>query len=177
MISESAATATTFNNQNAYSVTATITASLIMASLTEGEKTVPYEASDVLYETTSYQLIEREAPSVPEYAVPAGALADVPTTVSIGNAAILGTWNTYSDSVLTLPTGTVVESYVVQADPTNGDNCIVDFIEQTYNTSNVLTATTQVNFRVTASGGITLASEEVSSTAGGNTVNLTFTGR
>ncbi len=91
----------------------------------------------------------------------------IPTTVAVGDTGTLGTQNLYTNSAKTTPAGQRVSSYVVEADTTT--TAIVNLISKEFNTSNVLLATEQDRYRISASGTLILVSIDVQASNGSTT--------
>lgn len=83
----------------------------------------------------------------------------IPLSVAVGSTGTLGTENIYTNSTKSVLSGTRVFSYVVEAD--TASTAIVNFISQSYNTSNALTVTQQSRYRIASTGPLTLISIDV----------------
>lgn len=77
----------------------------------------------------------------------------IPTSVAVGGTGTAGTATLYTDSTKTTPNGSIVLSYVVEADTST--TAIVNLIANMYNTSGTLTATERSRFRITSTGALT----------------------
>lgn len=96
----------------------------------------------------------------------------IPTSVSVGATAIIGTENLYTNSTKTTSNGTQVLSYVVQADTSN--TAIITLIAKIFNSSGTLTATEQDSYRIDAAGTLTPLTVDIQS-ANGSTTHLVLT--
>lgn len=85
--------------------------------------------------------------------------AIVPTNVKVGDVAVVGTINRYTNSTKSTPLGTSISSYVIEAD--TATTAIANIISKVYNTSNVLTATEQDRYRIATDGSLTLISIDI----------------
>jgi len=83
----------------------------------------------------------------------------VPVTVHVGDAGVIGTMNLYTSSAKTTSAGRIDESYVIE--PDTATTAIVNVIDKTYNTSNVLTSTEQDRYRIQANGALTAISYDI----------------
>lgn len=96
----------------------------------------------------------------------------IPITVTVGGTGTLGTENLYTDSTKATPNGSIVLSYVVEAD--SSTTAIVNLIAKIYNASGTLTATEQDRYRITATGALAPTSIDIQY-ANGSTNHLVFT--
>jgi hypothetical protein len=103
-----------------------------------------------------------------EYGV-ATSLFVLPTAVRVGDAAVVGSENKYSDSTKVTPTGREDISYVVE--PDTATTAIVNLIIKHYNNASTLTQTLQQRYRVAADGALTPISLDVQF-ANGSTTHL-----
>lgn len=83
----------------------------------------------------------------------------IPASVKVGDTAILGTINLYTDSTKTTPNGRSDQSYVVEAN--TSDTAIVNMISKVYSQSGTLLATEQSRMRIDAAGTLTPVSEDI----------------
>jgi len=93
----------------------------------------------------------------------------IPTSVSVGETGSIGTETYYTDSTKATVSGTVVESYVVEADTSN--TAIVNLISKDYNATGALTLTEQTRYRIGAAGTLTPISTDLQY-ANGSTMHL-----
>lgn len=96
----------------------------------------------------------------------------VPASVTVGGTGTLGTQTLYTDSTKATGNGSVVLSYVVEADTST--TAIVNLIAKIYNATGTLTATEQDRYRITATGTLTPTSIDIQY-ANGSTNHLVFT--
>jgi hypothetical protein len=96
----------------------------------------------------------------------------VPASVTVGGTGIIGTMNLYTDSTKATSNGRQDLSYVIEAD--TASTAIVNLIAKIYNASNVLTATEQDRYRISAVGTLTPVSIDIQY-ANGNTTHLILT--
>lgn len=143
-----AATATTFEGQAALTNTGTVTGSEILNGVT-----VPLADTSQSYSTTNYAPLGYSSSS--EYSVMQGT-AIIPSTVKVGDTAVIGTYTRYSNSSKATVLGTAKMSYVVEAD--TASTAIFNIVENEYNTANSLTLTTQERWRIDTSGTGTFVS-------------------
>ena len=95
--------------------------------------------------------------------------AVLPTSAKVGDVAIVGTINKFSNSSRTTSTGRQEISYVIEAD--TATTAIANLISKSYNSSNTLTSTEQDRYRVAADGSLTLISMDIQY-ANGSTTHL-----
>lgn len=96
----------------------------------------------------------------------------IPTSVTVGGTATIGTENLYTDSTKTTSTGTISSSYVVEADTST--TAIVNLIAKIYNAAGTLTATEQDRYRIDANSTLTPVSIDIQY-ANTSTNHLVFT--
>jgi hypothetical protein len=92
-----------------------------------------------------------------------------PVAAKVGDVAVVGTVNLYTNSSKTTPAGTEEHSYVIEAD--TATTAIVNLIIKSYTTSHVLTDTEQDRYRVAADGSLSLISIDIQY-ANGSTTHL-----
>jgi hypothetical protein len=92
----------------------------------------------------------------------------IPSTVKVGDTAVLGTYTCYSDSTTATVVGTTKLSYAIEPDTAN--TAVVNIIEEEYDNSNVLQSTDQARWRVDLVGTASFVSE----TATGSGFSYTF---
>ena len=93
----------------------------------------------------------------------------LPTAARVGDVAVVGTINKYTNSTKSTSSGRQENSYVIEADTAN--TAIANLISKHYNASNVLTSTEQDRYRVAADGSLTLISIDIQY-ANGSTTHL-----
>lgn len=152
--SESAAIAAMFAGQAALqqivALNATLTANIIPVSYS-------YSTVADMYSDSSYRTLGMTDTS--EYDV-AAAPFSYPTTVTIGETGSLGTMNRYSDSTKTTVLGTIASTYRVEAD-TTPNTAIFDEVDQSLDLNHNVTTTVEIKYRITSTGGISLAGVSV----------------
>jgi hypothetical protein len=94
-----------------------------------------------------------------------------PSTISIGDTGVLGTFSAYSDDTMVLPIGTKTVSYMVNSNPADPNTVIFELISNwNYATG---TYTEEDDYTITASGaGSTISSVTLQQTFLGATANL-----
>jgi hypothetical protein len=97
------------------------------------------------------------------------SLPSIPTAARVGDVAVVGTENKYTNSTKSTPTGTEENSYVMEAD--TATTAILNLISKNYNTAHTLTYTEQDRYRVAADGSLTLISIDIQY-ANGSTTHL-----
>lgn len=83
----------------------------------------------------------------------------IPTSVSVGSTAIIGTQNLYTDSTKKTGIGTQVSSYVVQADTSS--TAIINFISKILDQSGTVIVTGQDFYRIDAMGKLTPITSDI----------------
>lgn len=96
----------------------------------------------------------------------------VPASVTVGGTGTLGTQTLYTNSTKATGNGSVVLSYVVEADTST--TAIVNLIAKIYSAAGTLTATEQDRYRITSTGTLTPTSIDIQY-ANGSTNHLVFT--
>jgi len=84
---------------------------------------------------------------------------NIPTTVRVGDVVVVGTINLYTSSAKNASAGRIDSSFVIE--PDTATTAIVNVIDKTYNTSNVLTSTEQDRYRIQANGALTAISYDI----------------
>lgn len=158
-----AATATTFEGQQAFARVTTIS-----GTISNGTSSASYAGSGTDYYTTDYELLGFAGTD--DYCV-FQSTADFPASIKVGDTATLPTANCYSDSTKTVSVGTATLSYVVKADTAN--SAFVDLTENTYNLSGALEASTQSTYRIDEAG--TLSPVSIAITDNSTTPGAAFT--
>jgi hypothetical protein len=162
--SSPATTAATFEGVTGFSATSTITISFTNCTPTSSAQ------SSTAYFDSNYMPIGMNSIGV-NYGVYLPPLV-IPTTATVGNTGTLGTETLYTSSTKATPNGSVVQSYVVEADTST--TAIVNLIAKIYNASGTLTATEQDRYRITATGALSPISIDIQY-ANGSTNHLVFT--
>lgn len=166
-ITESPATASTFEGQTALRVTGSFS-----GSVSGGGQTIPLGVSAQVYATTNYVPLGEVLPSG-EYWVAQAGSTSVPTTVKVNDTAVTAKFNRYSDSSKTTLLGTAVRSYVIE--PDTSKTAIAKFLENEYDTSKTQVSSSQTSYRIDQFGSVTWLSEaETLYPASGNSGNLDF---
>jgi hypothetical protein len=83
----------------------------------------------------------------------------IPSTVKVGDTAVLATLDVYTNSTKAVKTGQRVVSYVVEQDTSN--SVFVTLITRSFNTSNQLLFTQQSKYRLSDVGTLTIVSIDV----------------
>lgn len=96
----------------------------------------------------------------------------IPTSVTVGGTGTIGTETLYTNSTKATGNGSIVQSYVVEADTST--TAIVNLIAKIYNASGTLTATEQDRYRIDATGTLTPTSIDIQS-SNGSTTHLVLT--
>jgi hypothetical protein len=160
-----ASTATTFEGQTALSAVDTISYTFSNCTPASTAQTLT-----AYYNSSTYIPLGFNSVGV-NYGVyltpPAG-----PATVSVGDTGIIGTETLWTNSAKTTPNGRSDLSYIVSAD--TATTAIVTLIAKIYNSSSVLTATEQDNWRITSTGTLTPISVDIQY-ANGSTTHLVWT--
>lgn len=86
-------------------------------------------------------------------------LPAVPVSVTVGDTGSFGSENYYTDSTKTTPSGSVVETFVVEAD--TPDTAILNVISKDYNAAGTLGQTAQSRYRMSRTGTLTLISTDI----------------
>jgi hypothetical protein len=97
------------------------------------------------------------------------ATPTLPVAAKVGDVAVVGTINKFTNSSRSTPAGKKENSYVIEADTST--TAIANLISKTYNASNILTSTEQDRYRVAADGSLTLISIDIQY-ANGSTTHL-----
>lgn len=150
-ISRSGATSgATFEGSSALSAVETITASYTGCSVSSAASSVTgyYDSNYVGlgYSSSTRYGVFRSPPVIP-------------TTVTVGMTAIIGSENLYTNSSKATSAGRSDISFVIE--PDSSTTAIVNVIGKDYDTSNALLSTVQSRFRIDASGLLTSVSVDV----------------
>ena len=147
-----ATTPSTFESVTGYSSSTTITWSLTNCT------PASYTNTTIEYYDSNYiPLGYDDTTSGGDYAV-FQTTPTIPTLVTVGSSATIGTRILYSNSSKSSVNGKEVLSYEVH--PDTAYTAIIDLITKAYDASGNLTATTQDLYRITASGSITRLFED-----------------
>ena len=165
-LTDDPAVADTFNGVVGRAQTTQVSGTIIV----NGQSS-PYSATTVSYEDPNYATLGMSSSA--EYDVAQSPLS-LPSSVSIGGSASLGTLSRYSDSTKSVSLGTIDASYSAKADPANSGAVIFSIVHQTYDTAHTLTVTDQTNYVVTAAGAISFQSASVKENQSGG-ADITFT--
>lgn len=163
--SAAATTAATFEGKPALSAVGTLTMSL-SSSCTPASTAQTYTA----YFDSNYVPLGVNSVGVNYgvYLTP----PTMPTSVKVGDTAIIGTETLYTDSTKATGNGTVAQSYVIEAD--TSATAIVNLISKVYNAAGTLTATEQSRYTITAVGALTPISTDLQY-ANGSTTHIVLT--
>ena len=93
----------------------------------------------------------------------------LPAAARVGDVAVAGTVNKYTNSTKSTSAGTEENSYVIEAD--TATTAIANLISKNYNAAHTLTSTEQDRYRVAADGSLTLISIDIQY-ANGSTTHL-----
>jgi len=94
------------------------------------------------------------------------AIEPLPTAAKVGDVGFVGIINKYRNSTKSTYTGKQEISYVIE--PDTDTTAVANLIYTTYNTSNALTSTEQVRYRVAADGSLSLISKDIQNATGSN---------
>jgi len=141
-LTESPAAKTTWNGQSVYAVGTTNIANMPNCTLGfSGTHT-----SITYYDMNFVELAKIDSDGTyNEY-----AKTSQPTTVSLGDTGILGTWNHWNNTSKTSKLESDVMSYVVEPDTTT--SVIFNLIDRTYDNNNLLEITSQLRYRLNTTG-------------------------
>lgn len=118
----------------------------------------PASSSNTTVNYYDSNLIPVGRSSASEYAVFTAAPV-LPTSAKVGDAIIVGSILTYTNSSKTTSTGREDVSAVIEAD--TATTAILNFVVKTYDGSSVLTSTEQDRYRLAADGTLTFISFDV----------------
>ena len=157
-LAQSTPTTSTFEGQTAWLNTQSMNGSVTVLSIT-----VPITSSAQVYSTTNYAPLGQVSSG--SYYVMQGT-PTMPSTGKVGDTAVIGTFNGYTDSTKPIPLlGTAKISYAVEAD--TASTAIVNLLEEDYDTSNILNASTQTRWKIDSSGNVTFVSVRLTGTVPG----------
>lgn len=151
-VTNSAATAATFEGVAGYAAPQTVTVKL--TNCTPASNAV----TGTSYYDSSYTPLGSTIPGV-EYSKFLTQPPAIPVSVKVGDTAVYATLNTYTDSTKTTSTGQRILSYVIESDTSS--TAIANLISKQYNAANQLLFTQQAKYRVTADGALTILSIDV----------------
>jgi hypothetical protein len=163
-LAQSASTPSTFEGQPALLNTQSMNGTVTVLSAT-----LPVTSSAQVYSTTNYAPLGQVASG--SYYVMQGT-PTIPSTGKVGDTAVIGTFNVYTDSTKLNLLGTAKISYVVEAD--TASTAIIALIEDDYDTSNTLNASTQTRWKMDASGNVTFVSVRLTGTTPVGPFNYLF---
>lgn len=157
----------TFETISGFSVTGTIT--LNFTDCTPASTAV----TGVSYYDSNYNPIGSSI-SGTEYDVYLTVPSPLPTSVKVGDTAIFGNQNIYTDSTKTTQIATEQTSFVIE--PDTATTAIANAITKRYNMSNQLLFTEQNRYRITATGAFTPVSDDVQYSTT-STTNVLYTAK
>lgn len=140
----------TFEGATALSSTSTLTQNLTNCT------PATFATTGTTYYDINYSPLGSSDSSV--YAKFLTPLPAIPATVKIGDTAIYGTENLFTDSTKKTTSGQRTVSYVIETDGASTSTAIVNLISKDYNTSNQLTLTQQERYRIVADGTLSIVS-------------------
>jgi hypothetical protein len=91
----------------------------------------------------------------------------ISSAAKVGDVVVVGTTNLYTNSTKATGAGHADATYVVE--PDTATTAIINLIDKTYNSSNVLTSTEQDRYRVAANGALTPLSVDIQYSNGSTT--------
>lgn len=147
-----AATASAFESIPGFAVTQTATVNFTNCSPATNA------VSGTSYYDGSYAPLGSSIPGV-EYTKFLTAPPPLPSSVKVGDTAVIATLATYTDSTKSVPTGQRVLSYVIEADTAN--TVIGNLITKAYNASSQPLFTQQTRYRIAADGTLTIVSIDI----------------
>jgi hypothetical protein len=147
---------TTFETQPALSGTSVVTTTFSNCTPATST-TTETKYTDSNYMTVGYSI------SGGDYAVYASPLT-LPNSVKVGDSAVVGTINRYTNSTKSTSVGTQVDSFVVEAD--TATTAIINAISRFYDASNVLQTTEQDRYRIDANNVLTPISMDITTASG-----------
>ena len=151
-VTSAAATPATFEGITGYSVAQTAT--INFTNCTPASAAV----TSTVYYDSSYSPLGSSTIGV-DYAKFETAPPALPTSVKVGDTAVVATLTVYANSTKATVTGQRVLSYVVEAD--TSITAIANLITKAYNASGQLLYTQQSRFRIAADGSLTSMSIDV----------------
>jgi hypothetical protein len=153
-LTQSTPTVSTFEGQAALLNTQSMTGTLTVLSVS-----VPFASSAQIYSTTNYAPLGEISSG--SYYVMQGT-PTIPLTGKVGDAAVIGIYNVYTDSTKIVLLGTANIHYVIEADTAN--TAIINLIEDDYDISNAVIASTQNRWKMNSSGNVTFVSNRLTGT-------------
>lgn len=157
--------ATTFESQSAFSATETLT-----MSFTNCTPSSLAQTATAYYNSSNYYPLGFDSVGV-NYGVFLTP-PTIPTSVKVGDTAIIGTETLYTDSTKNVGNGREDTSYVIEADTSS--TAIVNLIFKGYDSSSTLQYTEQDRYRMTSTGALTPISVDIQY-ANGSTTHLVIT--
>jgi hypothetical protein len=154
----------TFEGQTAWLNTQSMTGSVTVLTVS-----TPVSSTAQVYSTTNYAPLGESTSS--SYYVMQGT-PTIPSTGKVGDTAVIGTYDVFTDKTKLNLLGTAKISYVVEADTAN--TAIIDLIEDDYDTSNILNASTQTRWKMDASGNVSFVSVRLTGTTPVGPFNYLF---
>jgi len=152
--------AVTFEGQAALSGTRTIT-----ASFTNCTPSSLAQTSTSYYNSSNYYPLGFNSVGV-NYGVYLTPPV-IPSNVTVGGTAIIGTETLYTDSTKAVGDGRSDSSYIIEAD--TATTAIVNLISKNYNAAGTLTSTEQDRYRITSTGTLTPVSFDIQYSNGSTT--------
>ena len=143
--SSSAPASAIFEGNPAFAVTTTATLTFTNCTPESSAATI------VTYTDSNYVSVGSSSAGVSygKYLIPPISL---PTSVKIGDTAVYGTENMYTDSTKQTSMGQRTYSFVIEQDGASTTTAIVNFISRNFNTANQLLLTSQSRTRITVDG-------------------------
>lgn len=161
-VTQGSLSSTTFESQSALQKTTTVT-----GSISANGSTIPLSTSSTNYVDTSYNPLGSNDGT--DYTVVNNGAA-IPTTGRVNDT---GTWYSsvrYTSSAKTTRRGTDAVSFVLE--PDTASTALLKIINIERDTSNTVTSTSTVTFRMTPGGSLTRLSE--STLQGTTSLNITY---
>jgi hypothetical protein len=147
-VTQSTPTTSTFEGQTALLNTQSMTGTVTVVGIS-----VPITSTAQIFSTTNYAPLGEV--SSDSYYVMQGT-PTMPSTGKVGDAALIGTYDVFTDSTKSTLLGTAKISYALEADTAN--TAIINLIEDDYDTSNILITSTQTRWRIDSSGNVAFVS-------------------
>lgn len=164
-ITYGAAVGATFEGQNAFSQTATVS-----GTTTENGQTTPYTATVQSFYTTNYEPLGSISPT--DYCVVQGNPV-LPSGVKVGDTAVVYVEDCYQDSSKNAKTSQDTNSYVVERD--TASTAIVNLISTTKSTLGLPQSMDQDRYRIDQAGTFAWISETYTDYTTSPPSTLTFT--
>jgi hypothetical protein len=154
-------------NALAQALTAIFSISAAGQSLTVNSNVTYY------YTTGTYTFLgeqDNNPPNSTEFDIALPPLA-YPSTVKVGDTAVLGTVMRYTDNTQGVALGTTTVSYLVKQGAAGSNTLIVELINEIHDRSGATTQTDKTDYAVSASGAVSFVL--ASSTLGADTLTVT----